>query len=200
MITAGICDFTPNYVELADRYNRLEELCVIEYYNTSTTSVDAEISPSTYINGNLYPYNITSVNNVYNAYMKTYESYKLFNHNSNQYRLQQMCYTDENGLRYIDVDGQRYYCCAVGTAVSETIGQLGYLELENGEIINIIVSDVKRNQDTNSDNIVTSHSHCASEFVVDVNSLNSTWKRMGCVFYEKDNVVNIGMFDCYILD
>lgn len=194
--TAGVSDYIcPNVQELYSQYHELESLQVIDTRNVSDTST----TPSeAYTEDNSDSLNILtpiSITPVYGAVMKTYEDYRVFNKSSNQYKLQQMCYTDERGLRYIDYNGIRFYCCAVGSAVSEDIGRLGTLILDDGNEINIVVSDVKDDRHTDDSNVVTVHSKCASEFVVDVESLDRNWKRMGSVFYELGNVGEIEIYD-----
>jgi hypothetical protein len=196
--TAGVSDYIcPNVQELYSQYHELESLQVIDTdvsndTDTSTTPSEANLEDESEDLNILTPISITPV---YGAVMKTYEDYRVFNKSSNQYKLQQMCYTDERGLRYIDYNGIRFYCCAVGSAVSEDIGRLGTLILDDGNEINIVVSDVKDDRHTDDSNVVTVHSKCASEFVVDVESLDRNWKRMGSVFYELGNVGEIEMFD-----
>jgi hypothetical protein len=197
--TAGVSDYIcPNVQELYSQYHELESLQVIDT-DTSTTpsevsqsATDADLETESDNLNILTPISITPV---YGAVMKTYEDYRVFNKSSNQYKLQQMCYTDERGLRYIDYNGIRFYCCAVGSAVSEDVGRLGTLILDDGNEINIVVSDVKDDRHTDDSNVVTVHSKCASEFVVDVESLDRNWKRMGSVFYELGNVREIEMYD-----
>ena len=196
MLLAGICDATvPNLDKLYQEYQNnhpIEE--VVEY---PSEALESPTTDFTYINGNLYPYKIEALFelNTSDTRIKSFESYKLFNHNSKQYQLQQYCYTDDRGLRYLEYDGIRYYCCAVGSAVSVEIGQLGYLILDDGSVVNIVVSDVKDDKDTDSRNLITMHNLCCSEFVVDVGMLDRDWKRMGSVFYECGNVREIGVFN-----
>ena len=137
---------------------------------------------------------------IYGAKIKTYESYKLFNKASNQYKLQLRCYTDENGLRYTMYNNKKFYCVAVGTGTGLTVGDYGYLLLEDGTYVNIVVGDIKQNIHTNYNNTVTLHSNCASEFIVDTTKLNKTVKRMGDVSYVNNwngNVVMIGKVKVY---
>jgi hypothetical protein len=194
--TAGVSDYIcPNVQELYSQYHELESLQVIDTTNVSDASItpsEADLEDNSNSLNILTPISITPV---YGAVMKTYEDYRVFNKSSNQYKLQQMCYTDERGLRYIDYNGIRFYCCAVGSAVSEDIGRLGTLILDDGNEINIVVSDVKDDRHTDDSNVVTVHSKCASEFVVDVESLDRNWKRMGSVFYELGNVEKIMVYD-----
>jgi hypothetical protein len=191
--TAGVSDYIcPNVQELYSQYHELESLQVI-----STTPSEPYTEDESNNLNILTPISITPV---YGAVMKTYEDYRVFNKSSNQYKLQQMCYTDERGLRYIDYNGIRFYCCAVGSAVSEDIGRLGTLVLDDGNEINIVVSDVKDDRHTDGSNVVTVHSKCASEFVVDVENLDRNWKRMGSVFYELGNVREIEIYDDVALE
>jgi len=191
----------PNVQELYSQYQELESLQTID--TSDTIGINASITPSeAYTEDSTEDLNILtpiSVTPVYGAVMKTYEDYRVFSKSSNQYKLQQMCYTDERGLRYIDYNGIRFYCCAVGSAVSEDIGRLGTLILDDGNEINIVVSDVKDDRHTDDSNVVTVHSKCASEFVVDVENLDGNWKRMGCVFYELGNVERITIYDAGVL-
>lgn len=197
--TAGVSDCVyPNVQELYSQYQELESLQTI-VTDVSQSDTDTSVTPSDVSQSDtedslniLTPISVTPV---YGAVMKTYEDYRVFSKSSNQYKLQQMCYTDERGLRYIDYNGIRFYCCAVGSAVSEDIGRLGTLILDDGNEINIVVSDVKDDRHTDDSNVVTVHSKCASEFVVDVDGLDRGWKRMGCVFYELGNVKEISIYD-----
>ena len=183
--TSGVFnDININVSETVSNYNNITSLTQLEPYIEDIEDKTENVPSIT----------IESITEVNNATMRTYESYKLFNHSSNQYMLQQIAYTDDNGLRYIVYNDERYYCVAVGSAVSENIGQLGYLEDVNGNILNIVVSDVKDDKHTDNDNIITVHSNCASEFVVDIDLLNRDWKRDGSIGIIGD-VVKIGMYD-----
>ena len=51
--------------------------------------------------------------------------------------------------------------------------------LENGNIIQCIVGDIKSPNDTLEDNITTAENGCVSEFIVDTNFLESDIKRDG---------------------
>lgn len=206
--TAGVSDYVhPNVQELYSQYQELESLQVIDVSQSDTDTTPSDVNleyDSDNLNilvsqsaTNLTPISVTPV---YGAVMKTYEDYRVFSKSSNQYKLQQMCYTDERGLRYIDYNGIRFYCCAVGSAVSEDIGRLGTLVLDDGNEINIVVSDVKDDRHTDDSNVVTVHSKCASEFVVDVQGLDREWKRMGCVFYEWGNVGEIEIYDGDVIE
>ena len=77
--------------------------------------------------------------------------------------LQELAYTDENGFRRIN----DRYMVAVGTYFSTTMGQEFDLVLENGTIIECVVSDQKDDRHTDSMNAFTVESKCCSEFAVD---------------------------------
>ena len=101
---------------------------------------------------------------------------------SKQYDLQNnYAYTDESGLR--KVDGR--YCIAIGTAFNSEIGDYADLILDNGEVICAIISDIKADIHTDSNNIATRSNGCVSEFIVD-NNLNKYVKKHGDISYHKE--------------
>lgn len=114
-----------------------------------------------------------------NSGFKSYMPYKaITNKSSNQYKLQnQYAYTGNYGIRQIN--GR--YCVAIGTAFNAKIGDYADLILSNDEIIPIIISDIKDNKDTKSNNAVTSANGCVSEFIIDTNILNINVKKSGDV-------------------
>lgn len=116
-----------------------------------------------------------------NSGFKSYMSYKaLTSKSSPQYKLQSSyAYTGNHGIR--QVNGR--YCIAIGTFSNAKVGSYVDLVLENGTIIPCIVGDFKAPVHTDSSNIVTLHNGCVSEFIVDMNSLHSTAKRMGNISY-----------------
>lgn len=116
-----------------------------------------------------------------NSGFKSYMSYKaLTSKSSPQYKLQSSyAYTGNYGIR--QVNGR--YCIAIGTFSNAAIGSYVDLVLENGTIIPCVVGDFKAPVHTDSSNIVTLHNGCVSEFIVDLNSLHSTAKKMGNVSY-----------------
>lgn len=114
---------------------------------------------------------------------KTYMSYTaITDTTSNQYELQSIAYTDEEGFRKV---GNRY-CVAIGTAFNAEVGQCFDVVLSNGEIINCIVGDIKADQDTDSTHVFTSQG-CCLEFIVDDQDLNSVVKKMGDCSYLCDS-------------
>ena len=105
----------------------------------------------------------------HNSGFKSYMSYKaITSKTSPQYKLQKIAYTGKYGIRQI----HGYYCVAVGTGFGANIGDYANLILNNGEEIPIIISDIKANNHTEANNIVTSSNGCVSEFLVDTSVLN----------------------------
>lgn len=102
---------------------------------------------------------------------------------SKQYKLQNdYAYTDESGFR--KVDGR--YCIAIGTAFNADIGDHADLILENGEIICVIIADLKADIHTDSKNIATKSNGCVSEFIVDSKQLNKYVKKHGDISHHKE--------------
>lgn len=130
-----------------------------------------------------------------NNTIKSYMDYRTITlTNSRQYKLQKsLAYTDSNGLRM--VNGR--YCVAVGSYYTTTIGQYIDIELENGEIIKGVLADCKADKDTDSTNKMHPDGSVV-EFVVDVNVLDNTAKKMGDISYINgwdSKVVNIKVYD-----
>ena len=112
---------------------------------------------------------------------KSYMSYKcITSTGSEQYKLQhQRAYTGKYGIRQVD----DRFCVALGSYFASKVGTLFDLILENGTVIPCILSDQKADEDTDSQNIVTEHNGCMSEFIVDLNSLAVSAKRQGDISY-----------------
>ena len=99
---------------------------------------------------------------------------------SPQYKLQnQYAYTGEYGIR--QVDGR--FCVAIGTFSNAKVGTYIDLILKNGTVIPCVISDFKADVHTDTTNKVTSHNGCVSEFIVDMNQLHITAKKMGNISY-----------------
>ena len=112
-----------------------------------------------------------------NTGFKSYMSYKaITSKNSKQYKLQKnYAYTGNYGIRMV----YNRCCIAVGTHFNIPVGNYVDLVLENETTIPCIVAEIKSNNDTNEDNITTSHNGCVAEFIVDTESLNENAKRDG---------------------
>lgn len=131
---------------------------------------------------------------------KSFMSYKTFGKKSNQYKLQQLATTDENGFRRVN----DYYIIAIGSFFEAKVGQRVNLVLENGEVIKCVVGDEKAAKDTDPSNIF-SRNNCMSEFVVDLKALENTVKSRGDVSFFPDEewdspVVKVILFEEYMED
>lgn len=99
----------------------------------------------------------------------------IFSRSSNQYKLQQIAYTGNYGIRM--VNGR--YCVALGSHFNCTIGQYFDLILANGERIKCVMADAKSDRHTDSQHIFTLRSNCCTEFVVDTSALSKAAKSSG---------------------
>lgn len=119
-----------------------------------------------------------------NSGFKSFMDYRaITSTGSDQYKLQSMyAETGANGIRM--VNGR--YCVAVGSHFTSDIGQYFDLILANGTVIPCVLADQKANIHTDSNNIITAHNGCATEFVVDTGYLNSTVQQRGNVSYAED--------------
>ena len=117
---------------------------------------------------------------------KSYMSWRaITNTRSDQYKLQQECWTDKNGLRRYD----DYYVIALGSYYTDEIGDTFRVTLDTGKTFKAVVGDFKADHDTDKLNQYTPTSDvgkCVVEFVVDTKVLNSTAKKMGDISYIKD--------------
>lgn len=105
----------------------------------------------------------------HNNGFKSYMSYKAITHKSSkQYKIQnEYAYTGTYGIRQVN----ERFCVAVGTFFQMEVGTYFDLVLENGTVIPCILSDVKDNKHTLSDNITTASNGCVSEFITDIKCL-----------------------------
>ena len=115
-----------------------------------------------------------------------------------QWELQQKAYTNEYGLRKIGTD----YCVAVGSYYSETIGERFKITLDNDNEFTVIISDLKKDEHTDSSNRYSPvydengefYSANVLEFIVDTNQLHSMVTTLGTVSYYDEfegNIVSI---------
>ena len=100
---------------------------------------------------------------------------------SKQAQLQQLAHTDGYGCRLVE---QRY-CVAMGTHFQMEIGQYFDLVLKNGVVIPCILGDVKNPDHCDKSNIFsnTNQNLCASEFIVDIEKLNTEAKKRGDISF-----------------
>ena len=116
-----------------------------------------------------------------NSGFKSFMDYRtITNTESQQYKLQQhYAYTGEYGIRMAD----SRYIVAIGTYFTSNIGQYFDIILENDTVIPCILGDQKADVDTDSNNIITKHNGCMSEFIVDSDMLNDDVKFYGDMSY-----------------
>lgn len=111
---------------------------------------------------------------------KSYMSYKtITSRSSKQYRLQNIAYTDDYGLRRIDI----YFIVATGSYYGK-VGDILRIELDTGEYFLAIKGDMKADIHTDKNNQIA-HDGSVVEFIVDPSKLESLAKRMGNISYIK---------------
>ena len=144
-----------------------------------------------------HEYSYTEYEMPQNTGFKSYMSYTaITSQESPQYQLQKyFAYTGNYGIRQVN----DRYCVAIGTAFNANVGTYFDLILENGEVIQCIVGDIKSDQHTDESNIITLNNGCVSEFIVDPDSLDFYAKTMGDISYCKEqwfsNVIKIKIYD-----
>lgn len=118
-----------------------------------------------------------------NNSFKSYMSYKaITNKSSKQYELQQLATTNNDGIR--EIDGR--LCIALGTYYG-SVGDKIDVVMENGNILECIISDLKDDKHTNSTNQKHKVDGSVVEFVVDIKNLNKISKLMGDISYTREN-------------
>ena len=155
-----------------------------DYVRAHTEHIEAhekmEIKPAEKVEKvESYEYEVPSGDTAFKSYM----SYRaITNTRSAQYRLQQKCWTDAEGLRRLGDD----YVIALGTYYAEYIGERFKITLDTGESFTGVVGDFKADKHTDSRH---QYYDCGNgkknvvEFVVDTNSLNRKARRMGDISY-----------------
>lgn len=113
---------------------------------------------------------------------KSYMSWRtITNKESYQYKLQKRCWTDANGLRRY----KTYYVVALGSYYTDHIGERFRITTDDGSEFECVVGDFKADRHTDALNQYTPMDgrKCVVEFVVDMNVLDKTAKRMGDISY-----------------
>lgn len=188
--------WTTDSVNVRKKPNTMSDILDTYSFNTKIqyTDYDGEWAKIKFKDGYAYMHKkyISKKKNRYKEYsvpetsgFKSFMSYKsITSKSSPQYKLQhEKAYTGKNGIR--QVDGR--YCVAIGSYFTNEIGALFDLVLENGTVIPCILADQKADKDTDSQNIITRHNGCLSEFIVDVGNLKREIARMGDVSYFNNN-------------
>lgn len=99
---------------------------------------------------------------------KSYMSYKAITlTSSDQYKLQQIAYTGDYGIRM--VDGR--YCVALGSRWGKKIGTKLDVYLDDGTVLKVILGDQKQDRHTDSTNSFGLHNGDVLEFIVDTGSI-----------------------------
>lgn len=107
--------------------------------------------------------------------IKTYMPYQaITNRHTEQYRMQQVAYTGEYGIRKVE----NRYCIAVGSGYTAEIGTWIDLVLANGTVIPCILADQKDNRHTDATNRIT-YDGSLAEFVVDIPTLSREVRHYG---------------------
>ena len=119
---------------------------------------------------------------------KPYTRYTAYNlKNSQQYKLQQIAKTAENGIRVVtDPLGNERYCVALGTAWAggqpKHIGRCLDVYMENGAVLRCVLADVKRQEDTvDGANLYGKTNNDVLEFIVDGQKISQAVKTTGNV-------------------
>lgn len=117
-----------------------------------------------------------------NNTIKSYMSYKKITYKyGNEYKLQEIAYTGNYGVRQVD----DRYCIAVGSAYTKEVGTYIDLVLENGTVIPCILGDCKDDKDTDSSHRIT-YDGSLAEFIVDDKQISRSVKKMGSLNYACD--------------
>lgn len=105
----------------------------------------------------------------------------IFHKNTRQRELQTMARSTKTGFRRVN----KRYLVAVGTRISDDVGQYITLVLKNGTNIPCIVGDIKADRDTDETNTFTANG-CCSEFIVDIRRLSDKLKEGGNISEYKE--------------
>lgn len=119
---------------------------------------------------------------------KTYMDYRMITDTtSQQWAMQQEAYTDENGLRKIG----DYYCVALGSGISNSIGNKFLITLESGEQIKVIMAEQKADRHTDPSNRYIDRGDGSInivEFIVQTENLPDIVRIMGDVSHMPGNL------------
>jgi hypothetical protein len=126
-----------------------------------------------------------------NSDFKAYMDYrKITDTTTKQWKLQQIAYTDCQGLRCID----GYYCVAMGSFYINELGDKFLITLEDDTTIAVIAADYKADIHTNATNQYVQLKNGdinIIEFIVDENILNAEIAHKGSIHYYENFSGNI---------
>ena len=109
---------------------------------------------------------------------KSYTAYTCLSRKSAQWKkIQTIAYSDGNGLRKVG----NYYCVAMGSYYSTTLGDLFRITTANGNTFCVILCDFKANAHTNSTHQYTARNQCITEFYVDYSCFKSAARSAGSI-------------------
>ena len=109
---------------------------------------------------------------------KSYTYYKKLNRASGQWKkIQTIAYSDANGLRKVD----DYYCVAMGSYYTKTLGDLFKITTSTGNVFEVIITDFKSDRHTDVNHQYTLTNQCMVEFYVDYACFNPKAKRSGSI-------------------
>lgn len=131
-----------------------------------------------YHTAELTDYNVPTGDTAFKSYM---DYRTITNTRSDQYKLQEDCWTDDDGLRRYDDK----YVIAMGTYYTDEIGDEFKITLDTGKTFRAVIGDFKADRDTDSLNQYTpmQNRKCVIEFVVDTKEMSRTPKKMGDISY-----------------
>lgn len=132
----------------------------------------------------------------HNTDFKAFMDYRcLTDTTSEQWKLSQIAYTDKYGLRKVD----DYYCVAMGSYYSSSVGDKFKITLENGNEFNVIIGDLKQDCHTDSKNQYTPvydnsgnfYGANVLEFIIDEDIVDEMVLTLGTVSYYEQFEGNI---------
>lgn len=132
--------------------------------------IERQLNIRNYVNSQAE--NVPNYCNDCKSEVHTYMDYrKITSKTSNQWivNYESNAYTDENGLRKVD----DCYLVAIGTGYSIGVGERAYLLMEDGEIVPIIVGDIKSDADTDETNRYHAIDGSVVEYIVDTDVFTS---------------------------
>lgn len=119
---------------------------------------------------------------------KSYMSYKaITTKGSGQWKLQQEAWTDEQGYRR---HGENYMV-AMGTYYADKVGRKFIISLSSGQVVPVIVGDIKADQHTDELNQYRTTDKSIIEFIVDTDRISAESKRMGTMVEWRGQITGI---------
>ncbi len=167
-VTLAVCTVLGGvWIAVGDDYNKATQ--------PEKTETETPIIAYTVDMGYLIPSGNTS--------FKSYMDYRsITDIHSAQYKLQDDCWTDENGLRRCGDD----YVIAVGSYYADCIGDRLEITLDSGVTFTAVVGDFKADAHTDKTHryvLMENGNKNVVEFVVDVDALPHEARRMGDISY-----------------